>query len=112
MANVAGLIAGWAIDSYITNCTTIGLVSQNHGGGANYGYVRSGGLIGVAKDCVFDKCTNNADILAGAFYAAAGGIVGGNSNSNFVECVNTGKIESNHGSWLFGSDTHGDLYPR
>ncbi len=111
-ANMAGLFAGWAIDTYFENCITTGKVWQDHGGGNEYGCVRSGGFVGIAKNCTFNKCTNNAHVRAGAFYATSGGLVGGNGASRFVNCVNKGKVESNHGKWLFGGDNHGDLYGR
>ncbi len=112
-ANMAGLFAGWAIDTTFENCTTSGKVWQDHGGGDSYCCVRSGGFVGIAKNCVFNRCTNNAHVRAGAFYATSGGLVGGNAASSYnVDCINNGKVESNHGSWWFGADNHGNLYGR
>lgn len=111
-ANVAGLLCGWAINSTFIRCITSGKVRQDHGGGKDYGCLRSGGLVGLSKNCYYEGCVNFANVLAGNFYASSGGIVGGNTNNRFNNCSNYGLIESNHGKWIFGADNHGDIYGR
>lgn len=110
-ANVMGLFAGWAINSKFENCTTSGSVQLIHLSINDDACVRSGGFVGVAKECSFKACVNSADVLASSKHATAGGIAGGNSNSYFdVTCKNSGKIKSSHGDWLFGGDNHGEIY--
>ncbi|MBP5405366.1 MAG: hypothetical protein J6Y74_05455 [Clostridia bacterium] len=111
-SSVAGGLTGWAKNCRFDCCETSGTIRQDHNGSANYGCIRSGGLVGMAEGCAFYRCTNRADVLAGGFFASAGGIVGGQKDCDFDSCVNHGEISSNHGSWLFGGDNHGDLYGR
>ena len=108
--NCAAAITGWAIDSYFENCNSYGSIKQNHIDIHKAVCFRSGGQVGLAKYCNFNQCVNYADVFTANYYATSGGIAGGNVDSKYVSCQNHGKIESSHGSWLAGSDNHGDLY--
>ncbi len=90
--SVAGAIAGYAMNSTISNCTVSGKVDQ---GEINCYYVYSGGLVGCAYVTQFWDCTNNAEVYAyfksgqGGRRGWAAGICGASDGSvKCNRCVN------------------------
>lgn len=102
-ANVVGLISGWAINTEFTNCTTSGKITQDCCGGQNYAWVNSGGFVGTAIECIFSKCTNNADVFTKTMYVSSAGLVASGWNCRVFECVNTGQINAEKSGGFLGA---------
>ncbi len=102
-ANVVGLISGWAINTEFTNCTTSGKITQDCCGGQNYAWVNSGGFVGTAIECIFTKCTNNADVFTKTMYVSSAGLVASGWNCRVSECVNTGQINAEKSGGFLGA---------
>ena len=85
-------VFGYANSATVKNLTVNGYVG---------GRSRVGGLFGSTYNCTAENCTNNATVYGtisslGDTASFIGGIVGHSECSNYIGCINNGKIEGTH----------------
>ncbi len=76
----AGILAGGAMNTIITNCYTTGTVSGDN----------AGGLIGMTMKSTINNSHSSADITG---TTAAGGFIGADQMSQITNCYSAGKVQ-------------------
>ena len=92
----AGILAGGAMNTIITNCYTTGTVSGDS----------AGGLIGMTMQSTINNSHSSADITG---TTAAGGFIGADQMSQITNCYSAGKVQiSQTGGYAGGFLGYGD----
>lgn len=93
-----GIIAGYLEDTIIENCSNErNLVSEHGVFGKSGGYF--GGLVGMAKNSSFLKCSNKGSLKVQGSSHYVGGIVGFIEKQGIIDdCNNEGDISGDYGS--------------
>jgi len=106
----AGGIAGYSINSRITECASYGYIKLDLDGNRDTGETRTGGIVGGAYSSTIDLNTNYSELYSRGFHANSGGIAGGMYLSFFNDNTNNGTYYATKGGWIFGTTDSGDIY--
>lgn len=83
----AGLLAGHAEQTEISNCTSQGTITSEN----DPDYCIVGGLVGLSESCSFTNCT--ADVNISGISAISGGLCGSVEITTFTNCSSSGSID-------------------